>query len=59
MIYDDTDDGMTSISDWILLTDDAKSLEAPQISEVAMPVELRPDLKLWTDDFNNIVQVLK
>jgi SAM-dependent methyltransferase len=59
MIYDDSDDGMTSISDWILVTDDAKSLQAPQISEVSIPVELRPDLKLWTDDFNNIVQVLK
>jgi hypothetical protein len=59
MIYDDSDDGMTSISDWILVTDDEKSLEPPLISDVSVPVEPRPDLKLWTDDFNNIVQVLK
>ena len=58
-IYDDTSDGMTSISDWVLVTDDPKSLEAPQISDVSVPVEPRPGLKLWTDDFNNIVQVLK
>ena len=30
-----------------------------QISDVSVPVEPRPGLKLWTDDFNNIVQVLK
>jgi SAM-dependent methyltransferase len=59
MIYDDSDEGVTSISDWILVTDDEKSLEPPQISEVSVPVEPRPDIKLWTDDFNNIVQVLK
>jgi SAM-dependent methyltransferase len=59
MIYDDTDDGMTSVSDWVLLSDSEAALEPAQISEVAVPIEPRPDLKLWTDDFNNIVQVLK
>jgi SAM-dependent methyltransferase len=59
MIYDDSDDGMSSISDWILVTDDEKSLAPPLISDVSIPVESKPDLKLWTDDFNNIVQVLK
>jgi SAM-dependent methyltransferase len=59
MVYDDTDDGMTSVSDWILVTDDPKSLEMPQISDVSVPVAPRPGIKLWTDDFNNIVQVLK
>jgi SAM-dependent methyltransferase len=59
MIYDDSDDGMSSISDWILVTDDEQSLAPPLISDVSIPVELKPDLKLWTDDFNNIVQVLK
>jgi len=59
LIYDDSDEGVTSISDWVLVTDDAKSLEPPQISDVSVPVEPRSDLKLWTDDFNNIVRVLK
>ena len=59
MIYDDSNDGMASISDWILVADDERALEAPQISEVSVPIEPRPGLKLWTDDFNNIVQVLK
>jgi SAM-dependent methyltransferase len=59
MIYDPTDDGMTSVSDWVLLSDSKTALEPAQISEVAVDIEPRPDLKLWTDDFNNIVQVLK
>ena len=59
MIYDDTDDGMTSISDWILVSDDPKALQPPPISDYAVPVEPRPGIELWTDDFNNIVQVLK
>ena len=59
MIYDDSNEGVSSISDWILVADDEKALGAPQISEVSVPVEPRPGLKLWTDDFNNIVQVLK
>ncbi|HKE41500.1 MAG TPA: fused MFS/spermidine synthase [Casimicrobiaceae bacterium] len=59
LVYDDTSDGMTSVSDWVLLSDDEKALEAPQISEVAVPIEPRPDLKLWTDDFNNIFRVIK
>jgi hypothetical protein len=59
LVYDDTSDGMTSVSDWVLLSDSKEALEAPQISEVAVPIEPRPNLKLWTDDFNNIFQVLK
>jgi SAM-dependent methyltransferase len=59
LVYDDTSDGMTSVSDWVLLSDSKEALEAPQISEVAVPIEARSDLKLWTDDFNNIFQVLK
>ena len=59
LVYDDTSDGMTSVSDWVLLSDDKKALDAPQIGEVAVGIEPRPDLKVWTDDFNNIFQVLK
>jgi SAM-dependent methyltransferase len=58
-VYDTANDAMTSISDWILLSDDPASLARPQIAEVATPVEAREGMKLWTDDFNNIVQILK
>jgi len=59
LVSDDGEAPMGSLSDWVLLSDSKAALEVPQISEVAKPIEPRPDLKPWTDDFNNIVQVLK
>ncbi len=58
-IDDNGDDSLASRSDWVLLSDDPASLARPQISEAAHPVTPRPDWRLWTDDFNNLVQVLK
>ena len=48
-----------SRSDWILLSANKALLEAPQLAEAATPIPPRPGLRLWTDDFNNLVQVLK
>src|SRR5207253_9109724 len=59
LVSDDGDDSMTSRSDWVLLSDREASLETPQIASGVSPIEPRPDWRLWTDDFNNIVQVLK
>jgi hypothetical protein len=59
MLYDDSSDILASISDWILLSDDPAAFDRPQIAEVAVPVEGRPDMRVWTDDFNNLVQVIK
>jgi spermidine synthase len=59
LVIDDGEAPMGSLSDWVLLSDSKAALEVPQIGEVAKPIERRPDLKPWTDDFNNIVQVLK
>ena len=57
------DDGgenpVASISDWILLSDNAALLADPQLADAATPIPPRPGSRLWTDDFNNLVQVLK
>ena len=59
-IDDDGDDNaLASRSDWILLSDDAALLADPQLADAATTIEPRPGLRLWTDDFNNLVQVLK
>jgi SAM-dependent methyltransferase len=58
-IRDETKDGMTSTSDWVLVSDDPAALEKPELTEFATPIDPRPDWRLWTDDFNNLVQVLK
>jgi SAM-dependent methyltransferase len=46
-------------SDWILLSAGKAVLDAPELAEAATPIQPRPGLRLWTDDFNNLVQVLK
>jgi SAM-dependent methyltransferase len=56
------DDGVASTgsrSDWVLLSDDEARLDAPPIEEAAQTIEPRAGWRPWTDDFNNIVQVLK
>jgi spermidine synthase len=47
-------------SDWVLVSRDPKPLEAPEIEEAgAEPAEEREDLRTWTDDYSNLVQILK
>ena len=58
-IPDEGDDALASRSDWVLLSDNSEVLEAPQLAEFAKPIAARRDWRLWTDDFNNLVQVLK
>jgi SAM-dependent methyltransferase len=55
----DSPTGPASSSDWILLSDQAESLRKPDLVDAAKDVEVREDWRLWTDDFNNLVQVLK
>ena len=50
---------LASISDWVLLSDNAALLADPQLADAATPIPPRPGSRLWTDDFNNLVQVLK
>ena len=59
LVADDGEEPIGSRSDWVLLSDSEDTLEADAIDEVAEQIEPRPDWRLWTDDFNNIVQVLK
>jgi len=53
------EDGIGSRSDWVLLAKDPARLERPPIAEATEPIAARPDWRLWTDDFNNLVQVLR
>jgi len=49
----------TTTSDWVLLTRDKSFLLRPVIVEATEPVAPEPGWRLWTDDFNNLLQVLK
>ncbi len=50
--------GHTS-SDWILLSKSKATLEHPKIKEVSQELPSKPGTKAWTDDFHNLVQVLR
>jgi SAM-dependent methyltransferase len=57
---EDEDDNFKSRSDWVLVSADPKALQAPAIVEAgATPAEDRPEWRTWTDDYSNLVQILK
>ena len=58
-VRDEGEDPLASRSDWVLLSRDGKILDRPRIAEAATEIVRRPEWRLWTDDFNNLVQVLK
>jgi SAM-dependent methyltransferase len=58
-VADDGVGALASRSDWILLSRNGSRLEDPRLAEAAQAFVPRPGWRLWTDDFNNLVQVLK
>jgi SAM-dependent methyltransferase len=47
-------------TDWVLIARDANTLAAPQIAAASpVPPEERPNWRTWTDDYSNLVQILK
>jgi hypothetical protein len=46
-------------SDWVLMATDPAIFEAPAIQAQAKPVELQGPAPLWTDDYSNLLQVLR
>ena len=59
LVADDGDGGLASRSDWVLLSDSEAALAKGLIAEASEPVTAHPEWRLWTDDFNNVVQVIK
>ena len=57
-VYEKGDDDTTT-SDWVLVSRSAAPFQHPEIETFAVPVEERPEWRLWTDDYNNLLQVLK
>ncbi len=53
------DDRSASSTDWVLLAREAKVLDDPKIGERAEPLAPVPGFSLWTDQFNNLLDVLK
>jgi hypothetical protein len=60
VLIDDPGNGITTNrSLWVLLARDSASLAIPQIASRAVPMAgYTPLLGLWTDDYNNLIQIL-
>ncbi|HZQ59887.1 MAG TPA: fused MFS/spermidine synthase [Casimicrobiaceae bacterium] len=58
-VVDDAEQGFASKSDWVLVASEAKLLERPRLLEATRPIQARRDWRVWTDDFNNLLQVLR
>jgi hypothetical protein len=65
LVSDQPDDGggghryWDSSTDQIIVTRNAALLSAPAIKSVADPLPPRADFRVWTDDFYNMLHVLK
>ncbi len=61
LIEHDPDEGdeRYSNTDWMLVTRNRTFLQSPALVRAGSEVEVRPQLSLWTDDFNNLLRILK
>lgn len=46
-------------SDWAVISRDGAIFERPEVAAVAEPLKVREGTPLWTDDFNNLLRVLR
>ena len=59
LITDDAEETSFSKTDWVIVTRDKKLIENDAIAKKAGEFDEIPGLRLWTDDFNNLFQILK
>jgi SAM-dependent methyltransferase len=44
---------------WVLVTRNRYFLARPEVADAIRPIPPRPGLRLWTDDYNNLLQVIR
>ena len=59
LIIDDAEESDYSKTDWVLVTRDKNLLSGEAFAGKTSAIDAIPGLKLWTDDFNNLFQILK
>lgn len=59
LVHSDLDDKMTEQNDWVLLARNRKVLSKPEISRNLKPLSSARKVRLWTDDYSNLFQILK
>lgn len=56
---EDDEEQQISGADWVLITSDEKFLSWPEIAKASQKIELKPGLRLWTDDYNSLLPLLR
>jgi hypothetical protein len=46
-------------SDWILLSKESEWLSPAPVAQVAKPLQASLAVRMWTDDYSNLFQILK
>jgi hypothetical protein len=59
LIADKSDDIHYSPSNWVIVTRNQDFLNAPDVMQNRVAIDPIPGMKIWTDDFSNLFQVLK
>ena len=59
LITDDPDDPDLSRTDWVIVTRNRDFLADADVVKKRVAIEPIPGLNIWTDDFNNLFQILK
>ena len=59
LIIDDAEETSFSKTDWVIVTRDRSLIEKAAIAQKSSEITAIPGLRPWTDDFNNLFQILK
>ena len=59
LIVDEAEETSFSKTDWVIVTRDKALIESDAVAGKASAIDKIPGLKPWTDDFNNLFQILK
>ena len=59
IISPDDDERAAYSSDWVLVTADTEFLSRPEIRKAQQPITMPRGLRLWTDDYNSLLPILK
>jgi hypothetical protein len=56
--HDDPENDVLA-ADWVLVSNNPAVLSNTSIRLHTLPIASRPDIRLWTDDYNDLIQILK
>jgi hypothetical protein len=59
LIHDEAENLPWRKTDWVLVAKNKEMLQQPAIRHATTPITPIPSLGVWTDDFNNLFQVIK